>query len=90
MLSKLAMLVTGIILLGAAAAVAAPNDEGGNLNIEMAIEQSMAPASLYSPTTAAPSAFVDDSPALYVPTSAAVAFPEIKSDNDDPFTLWDQ
>ncbi len=67
MLSKLAMVVTGIILLGATVAMAAPADEGGNVNIEMAVEQSMAAATLYLPTKATPSAFVDNSPALYLP-----------------------
>ncbi len=90
MLTKLAMFVTGIILLGATVAMAAPNDEGSNINIEMAIEQNMAAASLYTPTKAAPSAFDDDSPALYVPTSAEPAFRVIASDNDDAFTIWDQ
>ncbi len=65
MLSKLAIVATGIILLGATVAMAA--DEGGNLNIEMAVEQSMGAATLYLPTKAAPSAFVDNSPALYFP-----------------------
>ncbi len=71
MLSKLAMVVAGIILLGATAAVAAPPGEGGNPKIEMAVELSMAAASLYTPTNAAPSAWKDDSPALYFPTSAS-------------------
>ncbi len=71
MLSRLAMVVTGIILLGATAAVAAPAGEGANVKIEMAVELSMAAASLYTPTNAEPSKFVDDSPALYFPTSAA-------------------
>ena len=89
MFAKLALLVTGIIMLGATVAMAAPQDEGGNINIEMAVELTMAPASLYSPSKAHPSAFVDDSPALYVPTAAAHVFPVIHSDNDDAYTIWD-
>lgn len=91
MLSKIALVVTGIILLGGTAAMAtAPADEGGNVNIEMAVELSMAAASLYSPTQAAPSAFVDDSPKLYLPTSAAPGFRVLDQNNEDYYSLWDQ
>ncbi len=90
MLSKLAMVVTGIILLGATAAVAAPAGEFGNLNIEMAVEQGMETAALYTPTTAAPSAFVDDSPALYVPSSSSpVRFPTLDQRNERLFSRWE-
>jgi len=90
MLSKITLLVAGIILLGATAALAEPPDDFGNKYIEMAVEFGMEPAAAYFPTKADPSAFTDDSPALYMPASASPSLFtwEVDQANENPLHEW--